>query len=216
MAGLLGPMMGQQMGVKLGLLNPQEEQAPDPRFWQGGDKFTGRDGLAGLLAIIGDVAAQQSGGQGNAIEGLLGGRSEALQAFEKQAEQERQLQKLIALGAANNIPENVVRAQAAGLKLPEPEKPHELQRLAALANDPTQPPEVRDAAKRKLQDDPYLTGVNLPNGGQFFGRASALPGVSGSMGGGGLTPMSPDEVKALGLPEGGPGGNRPGGFPRRF
>lgn len=214
MAGLLGPVMGQQMGVRMGLLDPQE-QAPDPRFWQGGKKFGVKDGLAGLLAAAGDALMAQAGMGGGAVQGLLGGRSEALDEFKKRAAQEAKLRELIALGAANNIPENVVRAQAAGLNLPEPEKPHELQRLAALANDPTQPADVRDAAKRKLQDDPYLTGVNLPNGGQFFGRASALPGVSGSMGWGGLTPMTPEEIKAMGLPEGGPGGNRPGRFPVR-
>ena len=105
-------------GDPQGLLAPERPNG----FWQGGEKIRGKDALAGLLAVISDTASQLGGNQGNAIEGLLGGRSSALDEFKKKAEQERKMQELIALGAANNIPENVVRAQAAGLKLPEQEK----------------------------------------------------------------------------------------------
>lgn len=219
MAGLLGPYLASKTGMQagMGLLTPEEEER-QAGFWQGGDKFGGRDALAGLLAVIGDVAAQQSGGQAGAVGMLTGTRMSAMDDLKKQAAQEQKMRELIAIGQANGLSEGQVRMQAAGLEGPEQPKQHELQQLASLANDPTQPPEVREAAKRKLADDPYLTGVNLPSGGQYFGRASGLPGVAGSLGGNspppGLQPMSPDEIRSMGLPEGGPGGNRPGGFLR--
>lgn len=47
-------------------------------FWQGGDKFTARDGIAGLLAAVGDAFAQENGMEGSAVSGLTGGRAKAM------------------------------------------------------------------------------------------------------------------------------------------
>ncbi len=81
-----------RIAMKLGV--PYEFDAPDagamsapqerPQgFWQGGDKFRAKDGLAGILAVIGDVAAQQGGGQGGAVNMLASGRMQAAEAARK-------------------------------------------------------------------------------------------------------------------------------------
>lgn len=66
-----------------------EEQKGLLSFFQGGDKFTGRDALAGLLAGIGDAFAQENGNEGAALSGLLGGRAKALAEARAAAERER-------------------------------------------------------------------------------------------------------------------------------
>lgn len=58
-------------------------------FWQGGDKFTARDGIAGLLAGIGDAFDREGGGDGGALDALIGGRAKAFAEAKKQAELER-------------------------------------------------------------------------------------------------------------------------------
>lgn len=58
-------------------------------FWQGGDKFTARDGIAGLLAGIGDAFAREGGGEGTALSTLTGGRAKALAEAKAAAERER-------------------------------------------------------------------------------------------------------------------------------
>lgn len=52
-------------------------------FWQGGDKFRWQDGLAGVLAAVGDAFSQQGGGQGGAVANLAGGRTSALELARK-------------------------------------------------------------------------------------------------------------------------------------
>ena len=103
-----------------GLLAAQDKPAG---FWQGGDKFRARDGIAGLLAAIGDGLTQNSGGQGYAVQGLLGGRLDARKLAEKKAEEQAQLAQMMAVGQANGLTPEQVQAQALGLKLPEQEKP---------------------------------------------------------------------------------------------
>lgn len=69
----------QQSGITL---TPQASEvlqgnAPMPKpqsFWQGGNRFTGRDALAGVLAAIGDGLRGWSGGPTGAVEGLIAGR----------------------------------------------------------------------------------------------------------------------------------------------
>ena len=71
---------------------PQEK----PRgFWQGGEKLGVKDGLAGILAAVGDAFSQQAGGQGGAVGMLAGGRMDAMAMAQ---ESERTLAKLIAAG----------------------------------------------------------------------------------------------------------------------
>lgn len=87
-----------------GLLSP--DQPKPPGFWEGGDKFGWRDGLAGVLAAVGDAFAQRSGGQGGAVQMLSGGR---LSAIEKARKAQAQAQEIAAARQ---------RAEAAGLTGP--------------------------------------------------------------------------------------------------
>lgn len=100
MAGLLESIIGQRMG--LGLLGAEPVEPEDKRgFWQGGDKFTGRDALAGLLASVGDGLQNYYGGDGNAMGYLQAGRlSAAEMAREKAAEQEKMQQTMAILQQA--------------------------------------------------------------------------------------------------------------------
>ena len=81
-----------QMGPD-GLLQGDTAVRNDPvqGYWQGGDGFSGRDGLAGALAVIGDAFAQRGGGQPMAMQGLMGNRLSAVKMAQDraQAEQDR-------------------------------------------------------------------------------------------------------------------------------
>lgn len=54
------------------MLQPVPQKQPG--FWQGGNKFTVRDGVAGALAAIGDGLSNWSGGGGGAMQSLLASR----------------------------------------------------------------------------------------------------------------------------------------------
>lgn len=210
MGGLLTPETQASVDQYAGMANGGLLGAPEkPQgYWQGGDKFRARDGIAGLLAVLGDAFMMQGGGEGGAIAGLAGQRNHAMALAEKRAAEQAQLQQMIAVGGQNGLTPAQVQAQALGLDIPQPEKPHELQRLAALANDPTQPPEVRQAATRRLEEDPVLTGVNLPSGGQYYGRLSGLQGYMGQ-----AAPSTDLEAEwNNSKPMGGGTGNGAGGF----
>jgi len=68
--------------------NPMPAQMQEPArpksFWQGGDKFTVRDGIAGALAAIGDGLSGWAGGGVGAVGGLLQGRMEPQRLAEEQ------------------------------------------------------------------------------------------------------------------------------------
>lgn len=71
-------------------------------FWQGGDKFTARDGIAGLLAGIGDAFDREGGGDGGALDALIGGRAKAFAEARKQAQQEQLIQAGINAGRSRD------------------------------------------------------------------------------------------------------------------
>jgi len=95
----------QPMGGLLGRASPAPDvqgllgEAPEQPngFWRGGKKFTGRDALAGLLAVIGDAAAQHSGGNASAVAALTGQRSKGIEALEEAQKVYRRKQQLAAL-----------------------------------------------------------------------------------------------------------------------
>lgn len=199
--------MGLFGGSKFDKAFREYEMPKDPGFWQGGDKFRFRDGLAGLLAAIGDGFAQSGGGEADSVDGLLGGRFNAMELAKKKAAEQAKLQQMMAVGNRLGLSSDQVMGQQLGLHVPEP---NEFDRMAAIAG--VTPEERQQAARRKVMGDPFLTGATLPDGGQYYGYASGLPGVLGQNKPSGLTPMTPEEIRNMGLPEGGPGGRRPGGF----
>lgn len=64
-------------------------QQPSAGFWQGGNKFTFRDGLAGALAAIGDGLSNYGGGGGGAVNSLLQSRAAPGQQAAALAEEQR-------------------------------------------------------------------------------------------------------------------------------
>lgn len=116
---------------------PEDEQqrqeaiggkAPDQSgFWQGGDKFTGRDAIAGIMAAIGDALSRQSGGQGmNAAMGLAQSRLSAINAAKKQQQEQAQIQQDAQILMRAGYPPEQAIAMATGnlkpsdVKGPEP------------------------------------------------------------------------------------------------
>jgi len=67
-------------------------------FWQGGEKFGVKDGIAGILAVLGDAFTQRGGGQSNAVQSLAGSRLSAMEMAKQQAQQEQVYKQLIAAG----------------------------------------------------------------------------------------------------------------------
>lgn len=194
--GLFSGMMGKRLGV---VVPPMEEERQG--FWQGGDKFTGRDGIAGILAVIGDALAQQGGGQGGAVDNLSGNRMFAIAMARKAQEQQAQQAALMEAARARGInPADVTLAQGGlGSIIPKQDDLPERARLAQWYQNAT--PQERAAFD---QTNPIITGGY----GSTVVPRSSLPD--------GLEPLSPDEIKRLGLPEGGPASRAPGGFPPRL
>ena len=76
----------QPMGLPQPIQAPQAAPQPQQGFWQGGGKFGTKDALAAALAVIGDVASQQSGGQAGATGMLVGNRFNAMDLARKERE----------------------------------------------------------------------------------------------------------------------------------
>ena len=94
-----------------------EQEAPQAGYWQGGDKFRTRDGIAGLMAVIGDALSRQGGGQGGAVEMLGGGRMSALaMAQAAQAQQAKQQEDARILMRAGYSPEQAMAMASGNLK----------------------------------------------------------------------------------------------------
>lgn len=78
----IDPMQQAIGNLQQPMQQPMPQPAPErPRgFWNGGDKFGTRDGIAAVLAVIGDTLAQRGGGQGGAVANLAGGRRDFMDA----------------------------------------------------------------------------------------------------------------------------------------
>jgi hypothetical protein len=187
-----------------------------PSFWQGGDKFGWRDGLAGILAAVGDAFAQQGGGRGGGVEMLTGGRLSAIDMARKAQLRQQQIE------AARQ------RAIAAGLDPARADlMANDDAKYSDLNNKPTsemqnfQAWQSMDPATRgeystfRDQTDPLITNGY---GSTVVPRASiggAPPGPQpGTIEDGhqfmGGNPADPNSWK----PVGGGAGNGAGGFPR--
>ncbi len=172
-----------------------------PSFWQGGDKFTGRDAVAALLAAIGDAFTQQGGGQGNAVQMLAGGRSDAMERARKAAAQAQEI------AAARQ------RAEAAGFKGPQADmlaygdaKPGDFR---SPNNDTVAdwefykqqlaPDEFERWKQNRIDPPQYRQGPD----GQFYRISPTTP------------PRISEDDWNNGRPIGGPSQPATGGFPRR-
>ena len=172
-----------------------------PGFWQGGDKITGRDVIGGILAAISDGLAQHSGGPGGAVQGLSDSRFSAIAMAKKAQEQQAQQAAVMEAARARGInPADVTLVKGGfGSIIPKQDALPERARLAQWYQNAT--PQERAAFD---QTNPIITGGY----GSTVVPRSSLPD--------GLEPLSPDEIKRLGLPEGGPASRAPGGFPPRL
>lgn len=229
MAGLLGSYMGSQMGRRMGLLDPAQEDEETARklgFWQGGKKLGTRDVLAGLLAGISDVAALQGGRDPAAVGMLTGGRDDALALLEKQQAQQAQYEHARQLVKASypDMPDAQVEAIASGVLNPsdvKPPEPDTFERALSRAGYKPGTPEYAEAAKAYAQNlsDP-LASVPLGDGRTYLGPRSGLGSVIGGApqrpAQGGLPPgFDPKEWEIV--PERGGGtGNGAGRFRRPY
>jgi hypothetical protein len=212
-------MLEQQMQQQM----PQQPDMPQqsgqqPNFWNGGGKFGVKDGLAGILAVLGDTFSQRAGGQGGAVANLAGGRNQAMEAA--RAAQARQ----------QEIAARIERARAAGLTGPQAElvgngdakfpdlyqKPEGLPTQARMAQwYQNATPEERAAfdATNPIVTNGYGSTV-VPRAGLSQGAtAGPQPGhvEDGHQFIGG-DPGDPNNWR----PVGGGGGNVTGGFPRPY
>lgn len=174
------------------------EMVGDNGFWQGGDKFGARDGIAGILAVIGDALAQQGGGHGAAMPMLMGGRLSAIEMAKKHAAEQQQQQALMEAARQRGInPADVTLAQGGlGGIIPKQGELPERARMAQWYQNAS--PQERAAFD---QTNPIIT-----NGyGSSVVPRNALPGG-----------LDPDRYELIPDDEGGPASRAPGGFPPRF
>lgn len=162
-----------------GFLDPNTQaaaDAPQPSFWEGGDKFRTRDGIAGLLAVLGDAFAQQGGGQGGAVQNLSGGRLHALDMARKQAQQEAITRQLVAAGIDPAKAPLVAGGVAEYSDVVD--KPTEMQRNAEWAGN-LQGPEGQRALAGLDLVSPRFT--NTPSGTQFIPRTATQGPAPGTV-----------------------------------
>ena len=172
-------------------------RANGPGYWQGGEKIGGRDVLAGLLAAIGDGISRNSGGDSFAVQGLLGGRMDALEIAKKQAEQRAQMEQAYAVADRLGVPRDVVDAERLGVPVPKPQEPPPMVRDINAWQQLT--PEQKAAASE-------MYGVRSPY------RVMGKDGLPYDMSNDGMPDvLTDDEISKLG----GGTGNGVGGFQRR-
>lgn len=78
------------------------EPAGAKSFWQGGKKFGVTDGIAGILAVLGDGLSRNRGyGDGSAVQNLVGGRTDGLKALKEAQAAYRRNQQVAGLPGMN-------------------------------------------------------------------------------------------------------------------
>ena len=184
----------------------EEYEMPQQGFWQGGDKFRGRDAIAGLLAAIGDGLMAQGGIQPSAAQGLLGGRADAMEMARKKAEEQAALAQQMAIARQAFPDMNDAQAAAIVQKIGNPSdfKPE------------APPPMVRDveAWQRMTPEQKAAAGEMYSTRSPW--RVMGADKVPYDMGNDGLPDiLTDDDINKL---SGGDTGNGVGGFPprRRF
>lgn len=188
------------MRMNNGIVEGDQQQLPrDAGFWQGGERFGGRDALAGILAVIGDAFAQNGGGEGFATPMLMGNRLSAIEMAKKKAEEQEQQQALMEAARQRGInPADVTLAQGGlGGIIPKQGELPERARMAQWYQNAS--PQERAAFD---QTNPIIT-----NGyGSAVVPRNALPGG-----------LDPNRYELIPDDEGGPTQPASGGFrPPRF
>jgi hypothetical protein len=99
--------MGGEIGYTPQAQRIMQGQAPMPQqqgYWQGGNRFTGRDAAAGALAAIGDGLHNWAGGRGGAIDNLMQSRAMPAQlAAQQQLMAAKEAAELRQYGAKKEI-----------------------------------------------------------------------------------------------------------------
>lgn len=171
--------MPQEMGVQDANFGGGGVQQKPRSFWQGGDKFTVRDGIAGALAAIGDGLSGWAGGGVGAVGGLLQGRMEPQRLAE---EQRRRAAELADYRTKLGIQQEFAT----------PEKDAFDRALANAGIDPRSPQGVelyRQRAVTMAQGQPQEPRMlTLPDGRTIFGTMDEIRGV---LGGGGAQQGAP-------------------------
>lgn len=183
---MVNPMMmpGGMFGMVAGAPRKRPEDEEKKSYWQGGDKFTGRDALAAGLAAIGDGFSTWANGPsaGGATGMLIGGRGRAIeQAKAAQAAAMEAQQREADLRAAGIDPaqgrllgDNVGSVIANRMKPPEMTEFEK--RMIGGGIDPKSPEGIalqRQYAERTAQGpQAIIQGGRLPGGGEFTGTLS--------------------------------------------
>lgn len=178
-------------------------------FFQGGKDIRGRDWLAAGLGAVADTF--DPSGKGGALDSLMGGRKAALGDARKVAEQQQQLQQLIAAG----VPADKARLVVGGVggakysdvapKAPEDDVFTRALRAGGIDPDSPQGQEMyRQRATTMASPAPNFVGDGMGGGRWVQPPPPQVPGdVTRPVGR--ITPMT-----------GGGVGNGAGGFPRRY
>lgn len=113
--------MGLFGGSKFDKAFREYEIPKEPNFWQGGEKFRAKDGIAALLAAIGDGLSQANGGQAWATRNLAGGRFDAMEEAKKRAAEQAKVAEMMAAAKAGGISEADANLQRFGFRQPPQE-----------------------------------------------------------------------------------------------
>jgi len=177
-------------------------KAPKERrkgFWEGGDKFRGRDAIAGLLAAVGDAFAAQNDQEGYGVKSLLGGR---LDAREYAREREKELAEAAVTSQDRERKINDVVEASGG----------RINRTKAATI-------VDDSVSASFYDPPELKPMAGPDGMYVWDPQNRAFIHGGNQGNGGsgdrdATQEEIEEARRSGRLIGGPTGYRSGGFRR--
>lgn len=196
--GLFGKPYGMKSAVMPGMQgNPmttggaygQPMQEKPRSFWQGGDKFTLRDGIAGALAAVGDGLSNWSGGGGGAVNSLMQSRmAPAQQAAALAAEQRKRAAEMADYRTKKSIDAEFDTG-------PEPDVFDRA--LAGAGIDPSSPQGqdlYRRRAESMAQGQDEFVVVPIPGRGTYAGPKSGLPTAMGQAPTapvGRLTPIGP-------------------------